>query len=111
TLGVYAVTTYGIARRRREMNIRVALGARHRQVMLMVVRQGCAPIAAGIGAGTLAALAAGRLVASLLFEVPPRDPAIITAAVAAVAGVAALACVLAARQTLSIQPAAALRDE
>jgi putative ABC transport system permease protein len=111
TLGVYAVTAYGVARRRREMNIRVALGARHRQVMAMVVRQGCVPLAGGIAAGTLAALGAGRLVASLLFDVRPRDPVIIAGAVAAVTLVGALACILAARQTLSIEPAAALREE
>jgi hypothetical protein len=56
-------------------------------------------------------VAIGSLVASLLFEVQPRDPAIIAGTIAVVAGVGVLACFVAARQRLSIDPAAALRDE
>src|SRR5262249_59863156 len=52
TLGVYAVTSYGVSQRKREMNIRVALGAPTRRVMAMVIGQGVAPIAAGVGLGT-----------------------------------------------------------
>jgi len=111
TLGVYAVTSYGVSQRRREMNIRVALGARHQQVMAMVMKHGIAPIAAGIIAGTAAAIAVGGLVASLLFGVQPRDPAIIGAVVAVVSCVGVLACFVAARQGLTINPASALRDE
>ena len=111
TLGIYAVTSYGVSQRRREMNIRVALGARHRQVMAMVMKQGVAPIAGGIGIGTIAALSIGSVVASLLFDVQPRDPAIIGAVVAVVAGVGVAACFVAVRQGLSINPASALRDE
>ena len=111
TLGVYAVTSYGVSQRRREMNIRVALGARHGQVLAMVMRQGVAPIAGGVAAGTVAALSIGSLVASLLFDVQPRDPAIIGGVIAVVAGVGVLACLVAARQRLAIDPAAALRDE
>ena len=111
TLGVYAVTSYGVSQRRREMNIRVALGARPRQVTAMVMTQGFAPIAGGIIVGTIAALSIGSVVASLLFDVQPRDPRIISAVAAVVAGVGLLACFVAARQTLSIDPAAALRDE
>ena len=111
TLGVYAVTSYGVSQRRREMNIRVALGARQRQVLVMVMKQGIAPIAVGVAVGTVAALSMGGVVAGLLFDVQPRDPAIITAGVFVVASVGVLACFVAARQGLSIDPAAALRDE
>jgi putative ABC transport system permease protein len=111
TLGVYAVTSYGVSRRRREMNIRVALGARRQQVMAMVMTQGMAPIAAGVGVGTAAALAIGGVVASLLFDVRPRDPVVIAGVVAVVAGAAVLACFVAARQGLVIDPASALREE
>lgn len=111
TLGVYAVTSYSVSQRRREVNIRVALGARRRQVMAMVMKQGLAPIAGGIGAGTIAAVSIGSLVSSLLFDVQPRDPLVIGVVVASVAGIGVLACFVAARQTLSIDPAAALRDE
>jgi putative ABC transport system permease protein len=110
-VGVYAVTAYGVSRRRREMNIRVALGASGSQVTAMVVRQGTAPIAAGVAAGAAASLAIGGLVASLLFDVQPRDPAIITAVVGLVGGIGVAACFVAARQGLVINPAAALREE
>ena len=111
TLGVYAVTSYGVFQRRREMNIRVALGARTRQVMAIVMTQGVAPIAAGLAAGTGAAFAVGGLVASLLFDVRPRDPMIVGAIVAVVATTGILACFVAARRGLVIDPASALRDE
>ena len=111
TLGVYAVTSYGVSQRRREMNIRVALGARPSQVMAMVMTQGLGPILGGVAAGTVAALSIGSIVASLLFDVQPRDPAIIGGVVALVAVVGVAACFVAARQRLSLDPAAALRDE
>ena len=111
TLGVYAVTSYGVTQRRREMNIRVALGARSRQVIAMAMRQGVASIAAGVVAGTGAALAIGGLVASLLFDVRPRDPLVLSAAVGVVAGTGILACLVATRRGLVIDPASALREE
>jgi putative ABC transport system permease protein len=111
TLGVYAVTSYGVSQRRREMNIRVALGARSRQVMAMVMAQGLVPIAAGLGAGIALATAVAGFVASLLFDVRPRDPDVfaVVAAVMAVAGI--LSCFVAAQRGLRIDPAAALREE
>lgn len=111
TLGVYSVTSYGVSQRRREMNIRVALGARRSQVMSMIVRQAGSPIVAGLAIGTAGALSVSGVVAALLFGVGPRDPIIITGVVAIV-GVAGLAaCVVAARQGMAIDPAAALREE
>lgn len=111
TVGVYAVTSYGVSRRRREMNIRVALGARTSQVVSLILRQGATPVLAGAVVGAGGALALGGLVASLLFEVQARDPLIVAAVVAIVGSVGLLACGLAARQGLAIDPAAALRDE
>ncbi len=92
TLGVYAVTSYGVSRRRREMNIRVALGAQRAQVLGMVLRQGTVPIVAGLAAGTVGAFAIGSVVASLLFGVRPHDPAVIGAVVAIVASTGVAAC-------------------
>ncbi|HMD35334.1 MAG TPA: ABC transporter permease [Vicinamibacterales bacterium] len=111
TLGVYTVTWYGVTQRRREMNIRVALGARSRQVIAMAMRQGVAAIAAGVVAGTGAALAIGGLVASLLFDVRPRDPLVLSAAVGVIASTGIVACLVAARRGLVIDPASALREE
>jgi predicted permease len=110
-VGVYAVTSYGVSRRRREMNIRVALGARASQVLGLVVRQTGMPVVAGAAAGGVAAIALGGVVASQLFEVRARDPLVIAATVAFVTGMAMLTSAVAARQGLSIDPAAALREE
>src|SRR5262249_19221255 len=109
TLGVYSVTSYGVSQRRREMNIRVALGARRSQVMSMIVWRAASPVAAGLTAGSVGAVAVGGLVASLLFDVRPRDPLVIATVVAIVGTVGLAACLVAARQGLVIDPAAALR--
>ena len=111
TLGVYSITSYGVSERRREMNIRVALGARRSHIMSMIVRQAGSPIAAGLTAGAIGALATGGAVASLLFDVRARDPIVIAAVVAIVGLVGLGACAVAARQGLVIDPAAALREE
>jgi ABC-type antimicrobial peptide transport system permease subunit len=111
TLGVYAVTSYGVSQRRREMNIRVALGARSRQVVAMVLTQGLAPMAVGVCAGIAIARAIGGLVSSLLFDVRPGDPGVIGAVVAVVASVGTVACFVAAQRGLQINLASALREE
>jgi predicted permease len=110
-MGVYSVTVYSVTRRRREMNIRVALGARSSQVLGLIVRQTGRPLAAGAVAGAAGALAIGGVVASLLFEVPARDPLIVAGVVALVGTAGLAACVLAARRGLVIDPARALRQE
>lgn len=111
TVGVYATTAYGVSRRRREMNIRVALGAQTSQVFALILRQSATPLGAGIAAGCAAALAAGTVVSSLLFRVRASDPLVLTAVVALVGIVGMVASAAAARRALNIDPSAALRDE
>jgi putative ABC transport system permease protein len=111
TLGVYALTSYSVSQRRREMNIRIALGARTREVIAMVIRQGVASIAFGVAAGTGAALGIGSVVASVLFDIRPRDPLVISAVAVIVMSTGTLACLVAARRGLVIDPASALREE
>ena len=111
TVGVYATTAYGVSRRRREMNIRAALGARASQVIALVLRQSLTPLFAGIVAGCAGALAMGTVVASLLFKVRPADPLVLATVVALVGAVGVLASATAARQGMRVDPAAALRDE
>jgi hypothetical protein len=94
-----------------EMNIRVALGARHLQVVGLVLRQGLAQVLAGVAAGTAGAPAIGGVVASLLFEVRARDPLVVAAVVTLVGLVGLATCAEATRRGLAIDPAAALRDE
>lgn len=110
-VGVYGVTAYGVTRRRREMNIRAALGARRAQILGMIVRQTGTPLAVGALAGALGALAIGGLMASLLFEVSPRDPSVVAAVIALVSIAGLGACLLAARRGLQMNPAAVLREE
>jgi putative ABC transport system permease protein len=111
TTGVYATTAYGVSQRRREMNIRVALGARESQVFGLVVRQSTAALGAGLIGGCAGAAATGTLVASLVFEGRVRDPIVIAGVVVLVGAVGLAACATAAKQGLRINPAAALRDE
>jgi len=110
-LGVYGVTAYSISRRRREMNIRVALGAVPRQVRGMVVRESSRPLAGGAIGGVAGALALGRLVSGLLFDVRPNDPWIVAGAAGLMGLVGVLASLAAARQGLTLDPALALREE
>jgi ABC-type antimicrobial peptide transport system permease subunit len=110
-VGIYATTAYGVSRRRRELNIRVALGAQASQVFSMVLRQSVAPLAVGLAGGLAGALAMGGLVASLLYGVQPRDPLVLAAVLGVVATVGTVAAAVAARRGLHLEPAAALRDE
>ena len=110
-LGIYGVVAYGIALRRRELGIRMALGARTQQVWRMVVWQGLRPVTAGLAVGMLAALAAGRLVRSLLFGVGPTDGLTLGAVAGGLACVATLACLLPARHAARIDASRVLRDE
>jgi predicted permease len=110
-LGVYAVTAYGVSQRRRELNIRAALGAQPGQVLGMVARQSGGPIVAGLAAGVIGAVGLSRVVASLLFEVQARDPRILAAITLMVGAIAALATFVAARQGLTYDPASALRED
>jgi predicted permease len=111
TIGVYAVASHGISRRRREMNIRVALGAPHSHVTGLIVWQASRPVMVGLIAGTAGALAAGGVLANLLFEVQARDPLVVSVVTVVVGAVSVLACTVATRQGLAIDPVAALRDE
>lgn len=110
-VGIYAVTAYGIARRRREMNIRLALGARDAQVRWLILRQGAGPIAFGLAAGLLGAAGLGNIVASFLVDVRGRDPQVLVGVTAAVGAVALLSALAAIGRGLRLDPAAALRDE
>ena len=111
TLGTYAVTSQGLARRRREMNIRVALGAPVSRVRAMILRESGRPLLVGMTVGTVGALALGDVIASLLFEVRPRDPVVLATVTTVVGLVGILATLTAVRRGLSIDPAAALREE
>jgi ABC-type antimicrobial peptide transport system permease subunit len=110
-LGVYGVLSYSVKQRRREIGIRMALGARGADVTRLVVGQGLRLVALGVTLGVAAALALGRGMAGLLFGVQPADPATLTA-VACVLGVTAVgASYLPARRAARVDPATVLRQD
>src|SRR5262249_45705675 len=109
--GTYGVVSYAVARRRAEIGIRIALGARRANVLGLVVRQGMTPVAVGLAAGALAALAIGRYISSMLFEVSPHDAGVFAIATAVPAAVSILACWIPARRAAGVNPLAAIRYE
>ncbi|MGB9455507.1 MAG: ABC transporter permease [Bryobacteraceae bacterium] len=110
-VGLYGVMAYAVAQRTREVGIRMALGARRSDVIGMIVREALLPVLFGIAIGIAGALAATRVVASLLFGVAPRDPLSFITAVMALLGVALLAAAIPARRASHVEPAIALRYE
>jgi ABC-type antimicrobial peptide transport system permease subunit len=101
---------YDVTRRRREIGVRMALGASARDVMRIVLGQGLVTIAIGIAVGVVGALGLTRGVQSLLFDVTPTDPIAFATAVLGLAGVAAVACYLPARSGTRVNPVEALRE-
>lgn len=110
-LGLYGVLSYSVTQRTRELGLRSALGARPGDVSRLVVRQGMMLTAAGLAVGVAAALAGGRVLASQLVGVTPRDPVTLATVVLLSAGVAALASYLPARRATRVDPMVALRSE
>jgi putative ABC transport system permease protein len=109
--GIYGVMAYGVTRRRREIGVRVALGASPGNVRRMILGQGLSTTAAGAAAGLLGALALTRTLESLLFGVTPTDPLTFAVVIAVLAGVAALACDVPARRATRADPVEALRQD
>ncbi len=110
-VGLYGVLAFVVRGRRRELAIRVALGARPTSIVRLVLRQGLGLVAIGVLVGLGGALLAGRLVAGFLFGVAPVDPGILALTAAALVTVAALASYLPARQATRIDPQTALADD
>jgi len=110
-LGIYGVVSYGVLQRTRELGIRMALGAGQGTVLAMVLRQGMAPVAAGISAGIAVAWGVARVLRSLLFQVGTTDPATFVGVTLFLSGAALLACYLPARRAARSDPVAALRAE
>ena len=110
-IGMYGVLAYGVSRRTAEMGIRMALGAQRRDVQWMVLRETANMFAAGIAAGLAGALAATRLIATMLYGVKPFDAAIFAGAALLLAAVAALAGWVPAYRASRIDAMEALRHE
>jgi predicted permease len=111
SIGLYGVLAYSVGQRTNEIGIRMALGAASREITRLVVWQGFKPAAAGIAAGLAGAVAATRLLQSLLFEVSPADPLVMTTVALLIAVIAAAASFIPAWRATRIDPVAALRAE
>jgi predicted permease len=110
-VGVYGVVAYAVARRTREIGVRMALGARATDVLAMVLREGGTLAGIGVALGVAGALATSRVLAGFLFGVTPTDLAVFVS-VPAVLGIVALgACVIPARRAARVDPVTALRSD
>jgi ABC-type antimicrobial peptide transport system permease subunit len=110
-IGIYSILSYSVRQRVPEIGIRLALGARISDVLRMVVLEGMKPTLIGVAIGLAVALAMGRLVASLMFQVKPTDPATFIAVAALLVLIALLACLVPAYRASKVDPLIALRNE
>jgi putative ABC transport system permease protein len=110
-VGIYSVLSLSVGSRRRELAIRMAVGAQHRQLLALIMRQGLKLITLGVVLGTAAAVALARVLSALLFGVGPTDPLTFVSAVTLFTLVALLACWVPARRATKVDPLEALRYE
>jgi len=110
-VGIFGVTAFSVQQRTHEIGIRVALGAQRRNVLALVAGQGLAAAVAGVGIGTVAALALTRFLSSLLFGVKPGDPLTFGIVALVLTGIALLAAYIPARRATAVNPMVALRHE
>jgi putative ABC transport system permease protein len=109
--GLYSVVTYSVTCRTHELGVRMALGAQPRDILLMVTREGMWLALAGISLGTFGSFWLTKLIATLLYNVKPTDPAALIIAAAILAAGTIAACVLPANRASKIDPSTALRYE
>jgi len=110
-VGIYGVISYSAAQRRREIGLRLALGARPRDVIHLIVRQGLRLASIGVGLGCIGALALTGLLKSLLFGVSATDPLTFVLVALLLAAVAVLASYIPARRATLVDPTIVLRSE
>jgi predicted permease len=110
-LGLYGVLTFSVARRTREIGIRVALGAQRRDVFRLIMTRGVLLVAAGVLVGVVASLAFSKLLASLLFGITPNSIATLVGVSVGLVIVALVACWLPAKRATQVDPLVALRYE
>ena len=110
-IGIYGLLAYTVAQRRREIGIRMALGARPLDIGEMIGKQALIIVAAGVGLGLAASRLAAPWVRALLYGIAPWDPVTLASAGLFVAAVAAVATLIPAARAIGVEPASALRQE
>ena len=110
-LGIYGVISYATERRRRELGVRITLGASPHQILALVLKQGLGLAAAGIAVGLAVAWAGTRLLEGMLYGIDTRDPSTFATLAALVLGIAALACLVPARRASGVDPATVLHAD
>ena len=111
SVGLYAVMSFSVSRRIREVGIRMALGAQARDVVGMIFRQGIVQLAIGMTLGLALAFGIAQLLGVILFQVQPRDPVIFSGVAAVLIGVGMFACLVPARRATLVDPLVALRTD
>jgi putative ABC transport system permease protein len=109
-VGVYGIVAQMLGQRRREIGIRIALGAHTSAVLRLVMRQGLLLVIAGMGLGLIGSLAVTRALGSLLWSVSPTDPLTYAIVLLTILGVGAIACLLPARRASRIDPLLVIRE-
>ena len=109
--GIAGVMAFSITQRTREMGLRMALGAQRQGILSMVVRQGMVQVIIGLTLGIVGALAFGRVLSGLLFEIQPGDPVTFAIVLLALATAALIAIMIPARRAVAVDPAIALRQD
>ena len=109
SLGIYGVMAYAVTQRTREIGIRMTMGAGRRDVMQLILAQAMRPVGIGVALGLAASAGVSRVLASLLYGVSPRNPAIFGGVALLLAGVALLASYLPAQRAARVDPMTALR--
>jgi ABC-type antimicrobial peptide transport system permease subunit len=110
-VGIYGVLSYGVSQRRREIGVRMAVGAEAHDVLRLVLGQGAGVVAVGLVLGLGAAAVAARAVSGLLFGVTARDPAVFAGVAVLLGSIALVACYIPARRAARVDPLEALREE
>jgi ABC-type antimicrobial peptide transport system permease subunit len=110
-VGVHGVLSYTVLQRRREIGIRMALGANRSNVRQLILGQGAQLAVVGLALGLIGAFAVTRLLATLLYGVSPTDPATFASVTLLLGAVALVACYLPARRAMRMDPMAVLRAE
>jgi predicted permease len=110
-IGMYGLLNYSVIRRKREIGVRMALGASRRGVVRLVIREAMWMVLPGITLGAVGAWAISRFVRSLLFGVKPLDPWVLAASASVLLATAVIACLLPARRAAAVHPMEALRIE